>query len=211
MSRRSTIDVVEDVELLERAREGSERDLEELINRYRNLARSKARSYFMAGAGQDDLVQEAMIGLFKAARDFDPAQETPFSAFAELCITRQILTAIKMANRMKHQPLNASVSLDVQSSSNGEEWSPLDLLPSSGLSDPAELVVCAEEIDDIRESLRTKLTSLESEVLRLYMDKKSYEEIALTLGNHVKSVDNALQRIKRKLKTHLTERDAQHV
>ena len=150
-----------------------------------------------------------MIGLYKAIRDFDAAQETPFRAFAELCISRQILTAIKTANRNKHQPLNSSISLDAPAyASEQSDKSVADSLIAPALTDPAELLISAEEIEAIGTSMRDNLTDLEGDVLRLYMDGKSYEEIAGALGNHVKSIDNALQRIKRKLQRHLDQRDA---
>jgi RNA polymerase sporulation-specific sigma factor len=183
--------------------------LEKLLSRYRNFARSKARSYFLAGSDREDVVQEGMIGLFKAIRDFDLDQDTPFRAFAELCISRQILTAIKTANRQKHQPLNSSVSLDAPAYGDDEGRATLgDQLVGAQLSDPVEMVISAEEIEAIRDSMSSSLTQLEGDVLRLYMDGKSYEEIAGALGNHVKSIDNALQRIKRKLQRHLADRDA---
>ncbi len=200
---------LEDNELVGRVRSGDERCVEILLDRYRNFARSKARSYFLAGSDKEDVVQEGMIGLFKAIRDFDLAQDTPFRAFAELCISRQILTAIKTANRQKHQPLNSSVSLDAPAYGDEKSESSVgDNLVATTLSDPAELVISAQEIEAIRDSMRDNLTELEGDVLRLYMDGKSYEEIAGALGNHVKSIDNALQRIKRKLQRHLDQRDA---
>jgi RNA polymerase sporulation-specific sigma factor len=198
-----------DLELVERSRNGDERALEALIARYRNFARSKARSYFLAGSDKEDVVQEGMIGLYKAIRDFDLSQETPFRAFAELCISRQILTAIKTANRQKHQPLNSSLSLDAPAYGDDQsDRSVGDNIKASPLMDPAEMVISAEEIEAIRDSMRDNLTELEGDVLRLYMDGKSYEEIAGALGNHVKSIDNALQRIKRKLQRHLDQRNA---
>ena len=203
------ISELEDHVLVERVQGGDERCLEILLSRYRNFARSKARSYFLAGSDKEDVVQEGMIGLYKAIRDFDPAQETPFRAFAELCISRQILTAIKTANRNKHQPLNSSISLDAPAYSNDtSDKSVADSLIAPAITDPAELLISAEEIEAIRTSMRDSLTELEGDVLRLYMDGKSYEEIAGALGNHVKSIDNALQRIKRKLQRHLDQRDA---
>jgi RNA polymerase sporulation-specific sigma factor len=206
---RQDLEGLEDLDLVERVRNGDERSLEMLLSRYRNFARSKARSYFLAGSDKEDVVQEGMIGLFKAIRDFDLAQDTPFRAFAELCISRQILTAIKTANRQKHQPLNSSVSLDAPAYGDEKgESSVGDNLVATTLSDPAELVISAQEIEAIRDSMRDNLTELEGDVLRLYMDGKSYEEIAGALGNHVKSIDNALQRIKRKLQRHLDQRDA---
>ncbi|HVL63946.1 MAG TPA: RNA polymerase sporulation sigma factor SigH [Actinomycetota bacterium] len=201
-------EVMEDLHLVARTREGDERALEVLLARYRNFARSKARAYFLAGSEKEDVVQEGMIGLYKAIRDFDLAQDTPFRAFAELCISRQILTAIKTANRHKHQPLNTSVSLDapVYGSDEGSDRSVGEGLVAPQINDPAELVISAQEIEAIRDSMKGSLTELEGNVLALYMDGKSYEEIAGTLGNHVKSIDNALQRIKRKLQRHLQER-----
>ena len=198
---------LDDQALVERVRDGDERCLDVLLGRYRNFARSKARSYFLAGSDKEDVVQEGMIGLYKAIRDFDADQETPFRAFAELCISRQILTAIKTANRNKHQPLNSSISLDAPAYSDDKgDKSVGDSLIAPTMTDPAELLISAEEIDSIRNSLRDNLTELEGDVLRLYMDGKSYEEIAGALGNHVKSLDNALQRIKRKLQRHLDQR-----
>ena len=203
------ISELEDQALVQRVQDGDERCLEVLLGRYRNFARSKARSYFLAGSDKEDVVQEGMIGLYKAIRDFDPKQETPFRAFAELCISRQILTAIKTANRNKHQPLNSSISLDAPAYSNeSSDKSVADNLIAPAMTDPAELLISAEEIEAIRTSMRENLTELEGDVLRLYMDGKSYEEIAGALGNHVKSIDNALQRIKRKLQRHLDQRDA---
>ncbi len=200
---------VADVELVAHVRAGDERCLEVLLGRYRNFARAKARSYFLTGSDKEDVVQEGMIGLFKAIRDFDLTQDVPFRAFAELCISRQILTAIKTANRQKHQPLNSSVSLDAPAyGEDRNETSVGDRLVASLLFDPVELVISGQEIEAIRDTMRTGLTQLEGDVLRLYMDGKSYEEIAGALGNHVKSIDNALQRIKRKLQRHIAEREA---
>jgi RNA polymerase sporulation-specific sigma factor len=203
---------LEDNELVERVRSGDERCVEVLLSRYRNFARSKARSYFLAGSDKEDVVQEGMIGLFKAIRDFDLTQDTPFRAFAELCISRQILTAIKTANRQKHQPLNSSISLDAPAYGDDDSDRSVGdhLVATSTTSDPIELVISAEEIEAIRNNMSETLTELEGDVLRLYMDGKSYEEIAGALGNHVKSIDNALQRIKRKLQRHLQGRDAAH-
>jgi RNA polymerase sigma factor, sigma-70 family len=199
----------EDRDLIGRVREGSERALEGLLSRYRGFARAKSRSYFLAGSDKEDVVQEGMIGLYKAIRDFDLQQETPFRAFAELCISRQILTAIKTANRNKHQPLNSSISLDAPAHSGDDPslGSIGDNLAATRDADPIELVISSEEITALKNSLKENLTELEGEVLTLYMDGKSYEEIAGTLGNHVKSIDNALQRIKRKLQRHLESRN----
>ncbi len=200
---------LEDHELVTRVRSGDDHCIEILLSRYRNFARSKARNYFLAGSDKEDVVQEGMIGLFKAIRDFSDETGTPFRAFAELCISRQILTAIKTANRQKHQPLNSSVSLDAPA--YGDDQSDVsvgDHLVASTSTDPVELVISAQEIEGIRDSMTETLTDLEGDVLALYMDGKSYEEIAGALGNHVKSIDNALQRIKRKLQRHIDERNA---
>src|SRR5688572_11595598 len=201
---------VSDEDLVEEARQGSESAIETLLNRYRHYARAKARTYFLAGADKEDIVQEGMIGLFKAIRDFRADRNSAFRAFAELCITRQIITAIKTATRQKHIPLNSYVSLNKPSGSEDEDdgRSLADVLISVDDVDPAELVVSAEEIAAIKESMGKVLSELETEVLQLYMDGKSYHEIAGYLGRHVKSIDNALQRIKRKLEQHLVKTPA---
>jgi RNA polymerase sporulation-specific sigma factor len=196
---------VSDEDLAERARQGNDEAIETLLNRYRHYARAKARTYFLAGADKEDIVQEGMIGLFKAIRDFKADRNSAFRAFAELCITRQIITAIKTATRQKHIPLNSYVSLNKQSGSDDDDdgRSLGDVLISLDAVDPADLVVSAEEIASIKDSMSRVLSDLETEVLQLYMDGKSYQEIAGYLGRHVKSIDNALQRIKRKLEQHL--------
>jgi RNA polymerase sporulation-specific sigma factor len=190
--------------LVERARSGDDRAIETLLQRYRHYARAKARTYFLAGADKEDIVQEGMIGLFKGIRDFRSDKKAAFRAFAELCISRQIITAIKTASRQKHFPLNSYVSLNKPiHAGDGQERSIGETLIQRGVSDPAELVISAEELSHIRESMGMLLSDLETEVLQLYMDGKSYQEIADILGRHVKSIDNALQRIKRKLEQHL--------
>jgi RNA polymerase sporulation-specific sigma factor len=195
----------QDEHLVAIARQGDESALDALLGRYRHYARAKARSYFLAGADREDIVQEGMIGLFKAVRDYEPQHNTAFRAFAELCITRQIITAIKTATRQKHIPLNSYVSLNKSfSDPEGEERPLADSIVSKEVLDPADLVISAEEIAGIRDSVDKHLSDLETEVLSLYMDGKSYQEIADLLGRHVKSIDNALQRIKRKLEQHLS-------
>ena len=190
--------------LVERARSGDDRAIETLLQRYRHYARAKARTYFLAGADKEDIVQEGMIGLFKGIRDFRPDKKAAFRAFAELCISRQIITAIKTASRQKHFPLNSYVSLSKPvHAGDGQERSIGETLEQMGVSDPAELVISAEDMAHIRESMGMLLSDLETEVLHLFMDGKSYQEIADRLGRHVKSIDNALQRIKRKLEQHL--------
>ena len=199
----------EDDHLVHRARGGDDKALEDLLHRYRHYARAKARTYFLAGADKEDIVQEGMIGLFKAIRDFQSEKNTAFRAFAELCITRQIITAIKTATRQKHIPLNSYVSLNKPSSHKDDDAPLENILTSRVIDDPAELVISAEQIAHIKESMGQLLSELETEVLQLYMDGKSYQEIADMLGRHVKSIDNALQRIKRKLEQHLTLRNVE--
>jgi RNA polymerase sporulation-specific sigma factor len=197
-----------DEDLVRCAREGDDRALAGLLDKYRGFARSKARSYFLVGADREDIVQEGMIGLYKAIRDYNPDMQTSFRAFAELCITRQIITAIKTATRQKHGPLNNYVSFSrpVLTDDEGERCLG-DMLPVVAVSDPADLVISAERIRALQEHFDTVLSDLEAEVLRLYVDGKSYQEIAEVLQRHVKSIDNALQRIKRKLDSHLKARD----
>lgn len=195
-----------DEHLVERAREGSDLAIEALLHRYRHYARAKARTYFLAGADREDIVQEGMIGLFKAIRDYRDDRNSAFRAFAELCITRQIITAIKTATRQKHMPLNSYVSLNKPTGGDSDEGHSLgEILVSTEVVDPAELLISAEDLAAIKDSMGKVLSDLETDVLQLYMDGKSYQEIAEILGRHVKSIDNALQRIKRKLEQHLVE------
>ena len=201
-----------DEELVARTREGDEKAIETLLDRYRHYARAKSRSYFLAGADKEDIVQEGMIGLYKAIRDFEPEHDTAFRAFAELCITRQIITAIKTATRQKHIPLNSYVSLNKPASGDdaGDRFLS-DSIVGSEIMDPAELVISAEEVASIKSTMGRTLSGLETEVLELYMDGKSYQQIADIMGRHVKSIDNALQRIKRKLEQHVLKRGTQRL
>jgi RNA polymerase sporulation-specific sigma factor len=200
-------DGLTDDELVLAARSGDDNALCDLLNKYRAFARVKARSYFLVGADREDIVQEGMIGLYKAIRDFNPDMQSSFRAFAELCVTRQIITAIKTATRQKHGPLNNYVSFErpVGGDDDGERVLG-DVLPSRAISDPADLVISAERIRALQAHFDEVLSELETEVLRLYVEGKSYQEIAERLQRHVKSIDNALQRIKRKLEGHLRER-----
>ena len=186
------------------AREGDENASCELVRRYRGLIRSKARSYFLVGADRDDVIQEGMIGLFKAIRDYDPTRQASFHSFAELCVTRQIITAVKSATRHKHSPLNGYVSLS-RSTSMEEDGERLlsDILAVKGVCDPAEIVISAWETSFIRIGMADALSPLELQVLRLYSNGRSYQEIADSLGRHTKAVDNALQRVKRKMETQI--------
>jgi len=196
-----------DDDLVMAARSGDETALHELLNKYKAFARVKARSYFLVGADREDIVQEGMIGLYKAIRDFNPDMQSSFRAFAELCVTRQIITAIKTATRQKHGPLNNYVSFSRPVSGDDDGDRVLgDVLPTVAISDPADLVISAERIRALQAHFDEVLSDLETEVLRLYVEGKSYQEIAERLQRHVKSIDNALQRIKRKLEGHLQAR-----
>ncbi len=196
-----------DTRLVLAARGGDDEALTELLNKYRGFTRVKARSYFLVGGDREDIVQEGMIGLYKAVRDFDPEHSTSFRAFAELCVTRQIITAIKTATRQKHGPLNDYVSFSRPLPGEEEgERTLADVLPSGGGDDPADLVIGGERIRALQAHFDDVLSDLETEVLRLYVEGKSYQEIAERLQRHVKSIDNALQRIKKKLEQHLRAR-----
>ncbi|MEW6189133.1 MAG: RNA polymerase sporulation sigma factor SigH [Actinomycetota bacterium] len=195
---------LDDHKLVASAREGNDSALEFLLDKYKNFVRIKARSYFLIGADKEDLIQEGMIGLYKAIRDFRSDKESSFRAFAELCITRQMITAIKTATRQKHIPLNSYISLNKPMYYEDESDRTLvETLSGSEVTDPVELVISGEELKSIRSSFGEILSDLEAEVLRLYIDGKSYQEIAEELNRHVKSIDNALQRVKRKVELHL--------
>ena len=197
-----------DEQLVELARSGDEIALEYLLVRYKNFTRAKARSYFLVGADKEDIVQEGMIGLYKSIRDFQPARQTSFRAFAELCITRQIITAIKSATRQKHIPLNSYVSLNrpVSHDDGDQDRVRVDVLSTTAATDPVELVISSEEIRSMQTSFSEILSDLEAHVLHLYLEGKSYQDIATSLQRHVKSIDNALQRIKRKVEAHMDRR-----
>ncbi|MFZ5627359.1 MAG: RNA polymerase sporulation sigma factor SigH [Bacillota bacterium] len=196
-----------DEDVVELAKAGDNAAAEYLINKYKNFVRAKARSYFLIGADREDIVQEGMIGLYKAIRDFRPDKLSSFRAFAELCITRQIITAIKTATRQKHIPLNSYVSLNKPIYDEDSDRTLLDVISGTKITDPEELIISREEFDDIEEKMGELLSSLEWKVLMSYLDGKSYQEIAVDLKRHVKSIDNALQRVKRKIERYLEKRD----
>ncbi|MEX2659457.1 MAG: RNA polymerase sporulation sigma factor SigH [Acidimicrobiales bacterium] len=197
---------VTDDELAVRAQGGENLAQLALIERYRRFARSKGRGYFLVGGDSEDVEQEALIGLYKAIRDYQPDRQASFRAFAELCITRQIITAIKTATRQKHQALNQYVSLSgVRGGDDTAERSIEELLDDHNVADPADHVVSAERMEGMRSAMAEMLSGLEVDVLRLYVEGKSYQEIGVHLGRHVKSIDNALQRIKRKVEGHLAD------
>ncbi len=194
-----------DEQLVAHVRDGDEDALVELLERYRRFARAKARSYFLVGGDRDDVVQEAMIGLYKAVRDYEPDRESSFRSFADLCITRQILTAVKAATRQKHVPLNAYVPLD-RPETPGSHRPLRETIVDEGGDDPLRRVLDTDELRELRRTVGEVLSGLETEVLDLYVEGRSYQEIAEILGRHVKSIDNALQRIKRKLERRLAGR-----
>lgn len=188
-----------DEEIVLEAKNENHRAQEYLISKYENFVKSKAKSYFLIGADKEDIYQEGMIGLYKAIRDFNPEKLTSFKAFAELCVTRQIITAIKTATRQKHIPLNTYVSLNKPIYDEESERTLLDVLSGIKISDPEELIISKEQMDYIESKIEEVLSGLELEVLTSYLDGKSYQEIACDLERHSKSIDNALQRVKRKL------------
>jgi RNA polymerase sporulation-specific sigma factor len=196
-----------DEEIVEAARAGEREAEEYLITKYKNFVRAKARSYFLIGADRDDIVQEGMIGLFKAIRDFRSDKLASFRAFAELCITRQIITAIKTATRQKHIPLNSYISLNKPIYDEESDRTLLDVISGNKITDPEELVISKEEFNDIESKMEQFLSDLEWKVLAAYLDGKSYQEIATELNRHVKSIDNALQRVKRKLERYIEKRN----
>jgi RNA polymerase sporulation-specific sigma factor len=199
---------LEDLQLVLKARNGDGTAMDALIRRYTSFVRLKASSYFLAGGDGEDLVQEGLIGLYKAVRDFRPDKETSFRSFAELCVTRQIITAIKTATRFKHSPLNTYVSFShtpAGQESDGE-CTLGDALPGPSVNDPSVCVISTEELQALVGCLGTGLSPLESSALRLYLEGSSYEEMADELGCDTKTIDNALQRVKRKILTHQASR-----
>ncbi|TFB14745.1 RNA polymerase sporulation sigma factor SigH [Filobacillus milosensis] len=195
---------LEDEIVVEFVHEGNVQALDYLINKYRSFVRAKARTYFLIGADREDIVQEGMIGLYKAIRDFQSEKLSSFKAFAELCVTRQIITAIKTATRQKHIPLNSYVSLDKPIYDEESDRTLLDVIAENDTSDPEKLLIDREKFGDMEEKMEELLSELEREVLQLYLEGQSYQEISLLLNRHVKSIDNALQRVKRKLERHLS-------
>ena len=173
---------------------------EYLLHKYRNFVRGKARSYFLIGAEREDIIQEGMIGLYKAIRDFRQDKQTSFRSFAELCVTRQIITAIKTATRQKHIPLNSYVSLNKPIYEQDSDRTLLDVISSrTKVVNPEEMIIRREEFIEIKNKMNMILSELEWEVFMNYLDGKSYQETARELHRHIKSIDNALQRVKRKV------------
>ena len=195
-----------DEDIVDLAQQGEQFAVEFLVDKYKNFVRAKARSYFLIGADKEDIIQEGMIGLFKAIRDYKLDKLTSFRAFAELCITRQIITAIKTATRQKHIPLNSYVSLNKPVYDEESDRTLIDILSTTRITNPEEIIISREEFVFIEKKMGELLSSLEWKVLMAYLEGKSYQEIAVDLKRHVKSIDNALQRVKRKLEKYLEER-----
>ncbi len=199
---------VDDNYLIALAKQGHGHAYDRIVRRYYGFVRLKASSYFLAGGDADDLIQEGLVGLYKAVRDYRSDRESSFRNFAELCITRQIITAVKTATRNKHTPLNQYVSFSSNPSPSAAEGDPTldEMLPGSAIHDPVNQVISSEELRALIACISTSLSELESRVLSLYLDGHSYEEVGRRLGCDCKTVDNALQRVKRKVGQHLTER-----
>lgn len=194
-----SLKTLDDEELIHLVHQEDKHALDFLINKYRAIVQGKARSYFLIGADREDIVQEGMIGLYKAIRDFDREKLSSFKAFAELCITRQIITAIKTATRQKHTPLNSYISLDKPIFDEESDRTLIDVIAGSKSVNPEELLVNQEKLIDMEQKLSELLSGFEREVLHLYLEGCSYQEISTTINRHVKSIDNALQRVKKKL------------
>ncbi len=200
---------LEDLQLVLKARNGDGIAMDQLMRRYTGFVRLKASSYFLAGGDADDLIQEGLVGLYKAVRDFRTDKETSFRSFAELCVTRQIITAIKTATRFKHAPLNTYISFShtpAGQDSDGE-CSLGDALPGSAVQEPSVMVISTEELQSLVTCLGSGLSSLEADALRLYLEGSSYEDMAERLECDTKTIDNALQRVKRKIITHQKARE----
>jgi len=200
---------VDDGYLIALAKQGSAEAYDQIVRRYHGFVRLKASSYFLAGGDSDDLVQEGLVGLYKAVRDYRTDRESSFRNFAELCITRQIITAVKTATRNKHAPLNQYVSFSSTPAGSTGDGEPTldDVLPGPSVNDPVNQVISSEELSALVACLSTVLSDLESRTLSLYLDGRSYEEIGGLLGCDTKTVDNALQRVKRKVGAHLASRN----
>jgi len=199
---------LEDLQLALKARNGDGAAMDQLIRRYTGFVRLKASSYFLAGGDADDLIQEGLIGLYKAVRDYRSDKETSFRSFAELCVTRQIITAIKTATRFKHAPLNSYVSFSHTPAGHESDGDCTlgDALPGPGVDEPSVVVISTEELQSLVGCLGTGLSTLESDSLRLYLEGSSYEQMADALECDTKTIDNALQRVKRKILQHQASR-----
>lgn len=196
---------MQDDEIINMINKGDSLALDYLIGKYKNLVKSKARSYFLIGGDREDVIQEGMIGLYKAIKSYNIEKFVSFIYFADTCVTRQIITAIKSATRKKHMPLNSYISLNKPVYENCSERMLIDTIASIECEDPEELMINRECLDIIEIRLGNVLSILEKDVLMLYMDGMTYEEISTKLGRHSKSIDNAIQRVKRKLEIFIIE------
>ena len=206
MANQYQLEEMTDEQVVKVAQTGDGEALEYLLNKYKNFVRTKARSYFLIGADHEDIVQEGMIGLYKAIRDYTEEKLSSFRAFAELCVTRQIITAIKTATRQKHIPLNSYISLNKPIYDEESDRTLLDVITEDRPTNPEEMLINREDLSLIEGRIGQMLSELEKQVLVRYMEGKSYVEISAEMGRHVKSIDNALQRIKRKLMKYLEEK-----
>ncbi len=197
---------MEDEEVLTYVNAGCRQGMEYLIEKYKPLVRAKARSYFLVGADREDIVQEGMIGLFKAVRDYKPEKQIPFKAFADICITRQVITAVKAATRQKHIPLNSYVSLNKKVFDEDSDKYLIEVIEEASVTNPEELLISKEEICFIESLVIELLSPFEKEVLRKYLSGITYQEIAKQLNKPVKSIDNALQRLKKKIEKKLQKK-----
>ena len=205
------VDIDEDIDvddnMVFKAKVGDEKSINHIIRKYRNFVRAKAKPFFLVGADKEDILQEGMIGLFKAIRDYDEEKTVSFRAFAELCVTRQIITAVKTATRQKHIPLNSYISLNKPVNEEDSDRTLMDTMKNTHINDPEQLTINKEEMQLIIEKTKEMLSDFEIKVLSLYLKGYSYQEISTKLGKHSKSIDNALQRIKRKFEKYLEERE----
>ena len=205
------VDIDEDIDvddnMVFKAKVGDEKSINHIIRKYRNFVRAKAKPFFIVGADKEDILQEGMIGLFKAIRDYDEEKTVSFRAFAELCVTRQIITAVKTATRQKHIPLNSYISLNKPVNEEDSDRTLMDTMKNTHINDPEQLTINKEEMQLIIEKTKEMLSDFEIKVLSLYLKGYSYQEISSKLGKHSKSIDNALQRIKRKFEKYLEERE----
>ena len=197
----------DEYDIVLKASKGDKIALEYIIKKYKNFVKAKAKSYFLIGADKEDIIPEGMIGLYKAVRDFDASKTNSFKGFADICITRQIITAIKTATRQKHIPLNSYISLNKPVYDEESERTLLDIIATSIVTDPEELIISKEELKHIESKMNELLSDLELQVVEYYLNGKSYQYIADKLKRDVKSIDNALQRVKRKLEKHLENRN----
>ena len=203
----SDYSTLKDEDVIGLVREGDALAQDFLLNKYKTFVKTKARAYFLIGADKEDIIQEGMIGLYKAVRDFDASKTNSFKGFADICITRQIITAIKTATRQKHIPLNSYISLNKPVYDEESERTLLDIIATSIVTDPEELIISKEELKHIESKMNELLSDLELQVVEYYLNGKSYQYIADKLKRDVKSIDNALQRVKRKLEKHLENRN----